>query len=130
MTPDLYAVQHSWESELGHRLGFSDDERVTQEFWSLWTQVLRELGAKGTEAGPSGFKGWNDGDAGFVRAIWPLVCHLKPTKVVETGVGHGVTSRFILEGPDGMARVNFGALTVRPWKRNSRNMSASPSMSG
>jgi hypothetical protein len=97
-TPDLYAVQHDWESELGHRLGFSDDERVTKEFWSLWAQVLGELDAKGIQAGPSGFKGWNDGDAGFVRAIWRLVRHLKPTTVVETGVGHGVTSRFILEG--------------------------------
>ena len=79
-------------------LGFSHDEAVTKEFWSLWAQVLRELDAKGIQAGPSGFKGWNDGDAGFVRAIWRLVRHLQPTNVVETGVGHGVTSRFILEG--------------------------------
>ena len=97
-TPDSYEVQPDWESVLGHLLGFSDDEGVTKEFWSLWAQVLGELEAKGIQAGPSGFKGWNDGDPGFVRAIWRLVRHLKPAKVVETGVGHGVTSRFILEG--------------------------------
>ena len=97
-TPDLYAVQPDWEFVLGRRLRFSHDDTVIKEFWSLWAQVLRELDAKGIQAGPSGFKGWNDADAGFVRAIWRLVRHLQPMKVVETGVGHGVTSRFILEG--------------------------------
>jgi hypothetical protein len=43
------------------------------------------------------FQWWNDGDAGFVRTIWCLVRHLRPRKIVETGVAHGVTSRFILE---------------------------------
>ena len=32
-----------------------------------------------------------------MRAIWCLTRHLRPKKVVETGVAHGVTSRFILE---------------------------------
>ena len=52
---------------------------------------------KGRYAGPESFKGWNDGDAGFVRAIWLLVRCLRPRHVVETGVAHGLTSRFILE---------------------------------
>jgi predicted O-methyltransferase YrrM len=33
----------------------------------------------------------------LARAIYCLVRHTRPGKVVETGVGHGVTSRFILE---------------------------------
>jgi predicted O-methyltransferase YrrM len=68
------------------------------EFWHLWPEVVRELEAKGIKAGPQSFSGgWNDGDAGFVRAIWCLTRHLRPEKVIETGVAHGVTSRFILE---------------------------------
>jgi len=59
--------------------------------------VTRELEAKGIQAGPQSFGSWNDGDAGFVRAIWCLTHHLEAKKVVETGVAHGVTSRFILE---------------------------------
>ena len=48
-------------------------------------------------AGPESFQWWNDGDAALVRSIWCLTRHLKPRKIVETGVAHGVTSRFILE---------------------------------
>ena len=63
----------------------------------VWHQVIGELEAKGIRTGPESFQWWNDGDAGFVRAIWCLTRHLRPKNVVETGVAHGVTSRFILE---------------------------------
>jgi predicted O-methyltransferase YrrM len=63
----------------------------------LWSEVIEELEAKGIRVGPETFQGWNDGDAGLVRAIWCLVHHLRPHNVVETGVLHGVTSRFVLE---------------------------------
>ncbi len=33
----------------------------------------------------------------MVRAIWCLARHLRPIRVVETGVARGLTSRFILE---------------------------------
>jgi hypothetical protein len=33
----------------------------------------------------------------ITRAIWCLIHHLAATRVVETGVAHGVTSRFVLE---------------------------------
>jgi predicted O-methyltransferase YrrM len=56
-----------------------------------------ELEAQGIRPGPESFATWNDGDLGFVRAIWCLIRHLRPGNVVETGVAHGVTSRFILE---------------------------------
>ncbi len=69
----------------------------------IWTTIReayaekREERAKGIRAGPESFQWWNDGDAGLVRAIWCLMRHLRPKNVVETGVAHGVTSRFILE---------------------------------
>ena len=56
--------------------------------------------SKRDSTGPESFKGWNDGDAGLVRAIWCLTRHLRPSNVVETGVAHGLTSRFILEALD------------------------------
>ena len=98
VTPtDLYHADSDWESQLCRmvELGSSDD--LAMEFRHLWTRVLQELELKGVQAGPASFKGWNDGDAGFVRAIWYLVRKLRPAAVVETGVAHGVTSRFILE---------------------------------
>ena len=97
---DLYNAQPDWEKRLHRRLGLSDAGTVNAEFWILWAQVVEELAAKGVRAGPSSFKGWNDGDPGFVRAIWCLVRRLRPASVIETGVAHGVTSRFILEALD------------------------------
>ena len=90
--PDL-----GWEQQLHESLGIRWPRDEALEFQDLWQQVIGELQAKGIRAGPESFQWWNDGDAGLVRAIWYLTRHLKPRNVVETGVAHGVTSRFILE---------------------------------
>jgi hypothetical protein len=95
--PDLYRAEDHWEDRLHSMLDRSSLAAATSEFWALWPKVIAELDAKGVRAGPASFKGWNDGDAAFVRAIWCLTRHLRPRNVVETGVAHGVTSRFILE---------------------------------
>jgi Methyltransferase domain len=95
--PNLYSADHDWESKLHCLLDLSSPAALTSEFEALWPKVISELEEKGVRTGPASFKGWNDGDAGFVRAIWCLVRHLKPRNVIETGVAHGVTSRFILE---------------------------------
>ena len=96
-SPDLYKADRNWKRRLHARLQIASPEQLTAEFWALWSKVVEELEAKGVRTGPESFKGWNDGDAGFVRAIWGLVRQLRPRSVVETGVAHGVTSRFILE---------------------------------
>jgi hypothetical protein len=90
--PDL-----DWEQRLHEALSVPWPCREAVEFLEVWHQVIAELEAKGIRAGPESFQWWNDGDAGLVRAIWCLTRHLKPKHVVETGVAHGVTSRFILE---------------------------------
>src|SRR5208337_3105475 len=55
------------------------------------------LSATGLSLGPMSFAHHNDGDAGLVRAAWCVTRHICPERVVETGVAHGITSRFILE---------------------------------
>lgn len=96
--PDLYPSDRDWERRMHELLGLPQPCFASSEFWALWPEVMNELKAKGVQAGPQSFNEvWNDGDAGFVRAIWCLTCHLRPNKVVETGVAHGVSSRFILE---------------------------------
>ena len=98
----------NWEQQLDAWLGGrgSCDERG--EFWPLWQEVVREVRAKGVDVGPASFAGYNDGDAALVRAVWRIVRHLKPSQVVETGVGHGFTSRLILEA---LARNGAGQLS-------------------
>ena len=92
-----YKAEAGWEQRLHRLLGVSWPCEITSEFWELWPEVIAEMKGKGLRVGPESFKGWNDGDAGLVRAIWCLTRHLRPANVVETGVAHGVTSRFILE---------------------------------
>lgn len=92
-----YESDSDWERRFHECLGVQWPCQLTLEFQALWTEVIAEMERKGVRAGPESFGSWNDGDAGLVRAIWCLTRHLKPRNVVETGVAHGVTSRFILE---------------------------------
>jgi predicted O-methyltransferase YrrM len=92
-----YEMNPGWEAWLHRSIGAPWPCTAVAEFGALWPKVVAELKAKGIEPGPESYLAWNDGDAGLVRAIFCLVRHLKPKKIVETGVGHGMTSRFILE---------------------------------
>src|SRR5579859_6237178 len=95
--PPYYEADHNWERRLHDSLGITGPCELAQGFWDLWVTVIRELEARGILPGPESFRDWNDGDAGFVRTIWCLIGHLQLKDIVETGVAHGVTSRFILE---------------------------------
>jgi len=95
--PCSYVRDDAWEQHLHQSLGLPWPCEAAAEFWALWPQVIDDLKAKGIRPGPEGFQWWNDGDAAFVRAVYCMTRHLKPKKVVETGVAHGLTSRFILE---------------------------------
>jgi predicted O-methyltransferase YrrM len=85
-----------WEAHLYDLLGRMP-RNTTGEFRALWHDVLAEARAHGINVGPASYAGWNDGDTALVRAIWRLVREMQPERVVETGVGHGFTSRVILE---------------------------------
>ena len=58
---------------------------------------MADADAHGLSLGRGTYGGWDDGDPGLARAVWCLMIHLRPEKVVETGVARGVTSRVILE---------------------------------
>jgi Methyltransferase domain len=79
--------------------------------------VVTELEAKGIRPGPESFDSWNDGDAGLVRAIWCLAHHLRSKNVVETGVAHGITSRFILEALERNGDGHLWSIDLPPIER-------------
>lgn len=116
-----YFSDHNWERSIHDRLGIEWPCKFASEFWSLWLQVIREVEAKGIRPGPESFKYWNDGDAGLARSIWCLIRHLAPDKVVETGVGHGITSRIILEALGQNGRGHLWSIDLPPlekvWQR-------------
>jgi hypothetical protein len=112
-----YESDENWEQRLHEALGVPWPCHATSEFWSLWPEVISELEAKGIRPGPESFQWWNDGDAGLVRAIWCLARHLRPKNVVETGVAHGVTSRFILEALERSGDGRLWSIDLPPLER-------------
>jgi Methyltransferase domain len=112
-----YQADQNWESRLHDQLGVPWPCELIQDFWKLWSELVTELEARGIQAGPQSFGSWNDGDAGLVRAIWCLTHHLRPENVVETGVAHGVTSRFILEALEKNKAGHLWSIDLPPIER-------------
>jgi len=102
-----YVADPDWERQLHASLGVPFPCGATGDFRELWPKIMEELEQRGIRPGPESFQANNDGDAGFVRTIWCLIHHLKPRRILETGVAHGVTSRFVLEA---LARTGGGHL--------------------
>ncbi|MGA7242212.1 MAG: class I SAM-dependent methyltransferase [Terracidiphilus sp.] len=119
-----YEPDSRWEQRLHEYLGLHTPCSAAAEFSDLWPAVIKEIEAKGIQAGPESFQCWNDGDAGLVRAIWCLVRHLKPKKIVETGVAHGVTSRFILEALERNGDGHLWSIDLPPMERDWREQVA------
>ncbi len=80
--------------------------RIARDPVAAWERVFdrrdqqREYAGEapvGMRFGLESFYGSNDADPELSRALWCLVRHLRPTKTVETGVAHGISSRVILE---------------------------------
>lgn len=92
-----YPADPDWEQRLHATLDVAFPCSTSEEVQAVWAEVLSDLVRHGVNPGPASYSGWNDGDPAFLRAIWCLIRHLRATRVVETGVAHGVTSRFILE---------------------------------
>jgi len=94
-TPCGYIPDENWRQ----RLGVSSDDRERTD--RLCRSIEATLTAKGIRPGPESYLWWNDGDPALLQAIWCLIRRLNATKVVETGVAHGVTSRIVLEALKG-----------------------------
>jgi predicted O-methyltransferase YrrM len=63
------------------------------EFDAVWSNVEQSLATSSSFVGE-----WvHDADPGLARLAWCVVRHLRPQKIVETGVARGITSRILLE---------------------------------
>jgi hypothetical protein len=116
-----YESDEKWEQRLHESLGVPWPCSAASEFWTFWPELIKELEAKGIRPGPESFQWWNDGDAGLVRAIWCLIRHMRPKKVIETGVAHGVTSRCILEALEKNGYGHLWSIDLPPVDRFWRN---------
>ena len=97
--PYHYVAASDWRKRLG--VTSEDRERTTR----IYGNAISSLEARGIRPGPESYLYWNDADPALAEAIWCLIRRINPTKVVETGVAHGVTSRIILEALKGQGRL-------------------------
>src|SRR5271155_5746761 len=95
--PCPYQGDAEWEAKLHSLLGKPWPCPEAAEFWTAWNGLVQRYATEGITIGRGAFAGWGDGEPGLVRGVWCLVRHLRPDKVVETGVGRGFTSRMILD---------------------------------
>jgi hypothetical protein len=93
-----YSPSDDWELRLHQLLGRSWPCPDAAAFARLWSEVIELMTARGLTLGRRSYGGDDDADQGLARALWCLVAHIAPEKVIETGVAHGVSSRCILEG--------------------------------
>jgi hypothetical protein len=115
--PCPYAEDDDWEPALHARLGAQWPCPLREEFWGLWRAVIEDLTSSGAAIGRGAFAGWGDGEPGFVRAVWCIARHLRPTTVVETGVARGITSRFLLEALEANGDGRLWSIDLPPRRR-------------
>ncbi len=94
---DFYGAVADWAPRLHALLDLPWPCPALAEFDRVWDGIVTDLCDAGVRVGIRSYGGWNDGDKAFAEAIWCVILHRRPGKVVETGVAHGLTSRVVLE---------------------------------
>jgi predicted O-methyltransferase YrrM len=92
-----YDPAEDWEEQVHRLIGAPWPCRQPDDFDQVWQSLLDDLAARHLQVGRGAFGGWDDGDARLVRIAWCLTRHLRPERVLETGVARGLTTRALLE---------------------------------
>lgn len=84
-----HRAMHDWERRLHAGIGATWPCEEALELQALWPSVVGRVRSVEAET--------DELNSDLSRAIWCFARHLKPNRVLEIGVGLGVTSRLILE---------------------------------
>lgn len=104
----LYLVEEDWRPKLHELLGKPWPCEADAEFDAAWSETVDALRRDARSDHQSTWlEETFDAVPSFARAAWCLTRHVRPLRVVETGVARGITSRFLL---DGLARNGDGLL--------------------
>jgi hypothetical protein len=96
--PVRYEVEEEWGPPFHAMLGLPWPCPELDASDQMWARIHSELTAKGINVGRFTYAGvFSDADSALARATWCAVRHLRATRVVETGVARGVTTRMVLE---------------------------------
>lgn len=83
-------------------------------FERVWGAASADLAARGLRVGRGAFGGWDDADVRLGRLAWCLARHLRPERVVETGVARGLTTRVLLEALECNGRGRLWSIDLPP----------------
>ena len=92
-----YHVEDDFGSSFHRMLGVPWPCTELEGFSRVWADIESSLSVKGLSLGRSTYGEYSDADPALSSVAWCAVRHLRPAKVLETGVARGVTSRVILE---------------------------------
>ncbi len=92
-----YDVEEDYEAAFHRMLGVPWPCGELERFHQVWADIQSRLLANGLSFGRWTYGEYSDGDEGLGSVTWCAVRHHRPTRVLETGVARGVTSRIILE---------------------------------
>jgi predicted O-methyltransferase YrrM len=112
--PWPYEVTEACEERLHELIGvdWPCDER--NGFEEVWNAALGDLAARGLQVGRGAFGGWDDADALLCRLAWCLARHLRPKRIVETGVARGLTTRVLLEALERNSEGRLWSIDLAP----------------
>ena len=105
--PFRYEATSDWHRPLHDLFSLPWPCDAVAEFDHIWSTLVRELSARSLSPGRATYGGWDDAGPALALAAYCLTRHLRPERAVETGVAHGVTTRFVLEA---LERNGGGAL--------------------
>lgn len=107
-----HEVDESWEVHLHTLLGapWPCPERPLLD--QLVADIAASLTARGLGYGRSTCGPFSDADPSLCRAVWCTVLHTQPEIVIETGVGHGVTTRIVLEALERSGRGHLSSIDL------------------
>lgn len=112
-------VDEAWERALHDWLGAPwpcPDHARFQRVWDTLESELRDDRAAG-----SGL----DADPALARAIWCATRHLRPERILETGVSRGISSRFLLEALEANGSGRLWSIDLPPQTEEWRALAGS-----
>lgn len=107
--PRLYSDPEGWLAGLHRVMGWRPDCCECAGFDRVWAEVSNSLSGREPPVGEG-----HDAGIGLARAVYAAVRHEAPSRVVETGVARGVTSRVALEAMRENGRGHLWSVDLPP----------------
>jgi hypothetical protein len=113
-SPLGYEPDPAWDSKLHAALSLPWPCADRAGFEHLWSDLEDSLSSD-LELGRG-----HDADFALAQAAWCLIRHLRPERVVETGVARGITSRVVLEAMKLDAKGHLWSIDLPPMREGWR----------